>query len=544
MAGALLTPVAGRLFQHSDRQAQLEAALAWGATGLALLCLVLLRSRRSAYVSLGIARPRDMAGVLGAAAAFLLLRQFMEIEVVLRLAIFEVRSQEATLQTAGGLLVGLLLVLLAGWGLLRLRDGGRRPAALTFSALFAAQSLLYAVHESAESGWLPWSDPIHLATELYGPDGQFGPIGSVIVLLGPFAAAMVAAGWRRRPSRRVTLRSRPAAAAVAALFVAVTLWAGGRLWEGETRERVSAAALVDAPGAEPMSLAVAPGSLLARHTNIDRDYGVVSISALQSPAARELVRTLACERLSFAGGVGICLQSERGFFTRYRAVLFDSGFRALRTLDLEGSPSRTRVSADGRVGAITVFTTANHNYASTESSTATTLVDLSTGDLLGNLESFSVWRNGQRFKEADFNFWGVTFASDSRVFYATLRTGAQTFLVKGDLALRKLTVVRENVECPSLSPDNRLLAFKKRVGAAADPWRLYVLDLQSMAERPISAETRSVDDQIEWLDNQRVLYGIPRPASPAVRDVWMAPVDGGQPPRIYLSESESPIVVR
>jgi hypothetical protein len=129
------------------------------------------------------------------------------------------------------------------------------------------------------------------------------------------------------------------------------------------------------------------------------------------------------------------------------------------------------------------------------------------------------------------------------MFYASLGTKGTTYLVRGDLGLRKLTVLHENVECPSLSPDNRLIAYKRRVGPKPDAWRLYILDLATMTERPLAGETRYVDDQAEWLDNTQVLYAVPRPGT-ATSDSWVAPVDGSGPARVFLAEAESPIVVR
>ena len=55
--------------------------------------------------------------------------------------------------------------------------------------------------------------------------------------------------------------------------------------------------------------------------------------------------------------------------------------------------------------------------------------------------------------------------------------------------------MRENVECPSLSPDGTRVAFKKKVGDGV--WRLSVLDLETLKETEL-AETRSVDDQALW----------------------------------------------
>jgi Tol biopolymer transport system component len=215
------------------------------------------------------------------------------------------------------------------------------------------------------------------------------------------------------------------------------------------------------------------------------------------------------------------------------------------SIKLEGSPSRTRISSDGRLGAVTVFVTGQaHGYSSSSFSTRTSLIDMATGEELTDLEQFTTWRNGAKIHASDFNFWGVTFAKNSNMFYATLKTDGKTYLVQGDLGLRKLTVLHENLECPSLSPDNRLIAFKKRTGPDLAPWRIYVLDLTTMTEHAIDGETRSVDDQLEWLDDAHVLYGMRRSSQSALSDVWVAAIDGKTPARVFVPEADSPIVVR
>jgi Tol biopolymer transport system component len=101
----------------------------------------------------------------------------------------------------------------------------------------------------------------------------------------------------------------------------------------------------------------------------------------------------------------------------------------------------------------------------------------------------------------------------------------------------------EGVECPSISPDNRRIAFKKRVGTKPGTWRLAVRDLGTMRDRLVTAETRSIDDQVEWLDSNHILYAVPNPAT-AVNDIWMTDVDGSAAPKVFLAQAESPIVVR
>jgi len=130
----------------------------------------------------------------------------------------------------------------------------------------------------------------------------------------------------------------------------------------------------------------------------------------------------------------------------------------------------------------------------------------------------------------------VTFARDSDRFFATLATGGKTYLIEGSVRARTAHVIHENVECPSLSPDGTRIAFKKRGPDSANPWRLTVLDLATMRETPL-AETRSVDDQAEWLDDDHVLYGLDGA-------IWVERADGTGRPKRFMDGAGSPAVVR
>ncbi|MDQ1644658.1 MAG: hypothetical protein QOJ50_842, partial [Cryptosporangiaceae bacterium] len=169
---------------------------------------------------------------------------------------------------------------------------------------------------------------------------------------------------------------------------------------------------------------------------------------------------------------------------------------------------------------------------------------------------------GKQYYSPDVNYWGVTFAADDNRFYASLSTKGKTYLVQGDLANWSARTVRENAECPSLSPDNTRIVFKKRVRASADkPWRLYVLDLESGTETPL-AETQSIDDQALWLDNETVAYarsGVgdldpsqvagANPAGadvgPAAHwDIYSVPADGSGSPQLLVPGGSSPTLLR
>jgi hypothetical protein len=275
--------------------------------------------------------------------------------------------------------------------------------------------------------------------------------------------------------------------------------------------------------------------------SLDRDRpkarGEVAVATVggQPAAGGRTLTQLGCDRVYFAAGRGICLARGGGFAAGYKAKIFDEQLRIRHEVPVDGLPSRARVSPDGRYGSVTLFVT-GHAYADAGSfSTQTTLIDLARGERIADLEDFTVTKDGVQVTAVDRNFWGVTFAPDSDRFYATMATGGKTYLVVGSVSRRTAHVIHENVECPSLSPDGKRIAYKKRVGSGANPWRLTVLDLSSMRETPL-AETRSVDDQAEWLDEEHVLYGIGG-------EVYVVRADGGGQPRRFLTGAESPAVV-
>lgn len=138
----------------------------------------------------------------------------------------------------------------------------------------------------------------------------------------------------------------------------------------------------------------------------------------------------------------------------------------------------------------------------------------------------------------------MTFADDNR-FFATLGTGGNTFLVEGDVAARRLTVLESGVECPSLSPDGTRIAFKQRNDAGFGPveWHIAVLTLDTGAVTHL-AEQRNVDDQVAWLDDETVMYGLPRDETGSpVTDVWVVPADGTGQPAVFIHGASSPRVV-
>lgn len=512
-------------FTNSTARALDEAVLAIIATAIAIAFAWLVwRTPDSAAMH----RRAEFRPILAVFAAFsavaIVVRQTIEIGYVLQVAALQVRSLNATVDIVAAVALAILLGGVSIAAARGLSAAALKRAARTFAAVFLVQTIVYAVHQSSEARFVPWSEVVHEATEPYGPDGVYGMHFSELLLILPMCAALMERRERLKPV---------ASAPIVAIVIGLGAWSLGHI-------TASAAPVPD------LQAVMARPHLLFRETGKGANFGLLSAAALDAPDGPRVAAGVSCDRVGFAAGTGICLHGEPAFFglfVGYTALILDRDLKPRGTpLKLEGRPSRTRIAPGGRLGATTVFVVGD-DYTSASFSTRTTIVDLKSGAALSDLEQFSTFRNGSRFSSPDFNFWGVTFGRDENTFYASLRTGGATYLVRGDIAARTLTVLRDNVECPSLSPDGRLIAFKKQVGPDPGAWRLAILELQTMTERLVAAETRYIDDQVEWLDPGTILYAVPRRTT-RISDVWTAPVEGAGPARIFLPEAESPIVIR
>jgi hypothetical protein len=303
-----------------------------------------------------------------------------------------------------------------------------------------------------------------------------------------------------------------------------------------------AVAAVPAADATAIATVTREPFIVFRHAGLGNAYGRIGLSTVAAQGTPRFTTTLTCDRVHFAAGRGVCLVANRGIRTTYEAVMFDDTFTAGTSIPLPGVPSRVRISPDGRRAGMTVFVSGD-SYASGNFSTRTFIIETGTGQVLGQLEEFAVTRDGQSFAAPDFNFWGVTFLDASR-FYATLGTAGKIYLVEGDVDGKRMKTLREGVECPSLSPDQTRLVFKKReLDGIRLRWRLAVLDLATGKETLIG-ETRDVDDQSEWLDDRHVMYALRSETRAASTDLWVAPADGSGAPQLFLPDGWSPAVVR
>lgn len=332
-----------------------------------------------------------------------------------------------------------------------------------------------------------------------------------------------------------------------ALVVVVVLAIGAAVGYFTYQRSTAEAQATNAPAVEQatdLSSMLATDHVVVRSTALGPTYGKLAVVALADPSGARVVLDSSCERVYATAFNGVCITAERGIVSKYGITELGPELAPQSNQDLNGLPSRARISPDGSLLATTTFVT-GHSYAEASFSTET-IIRRDNGDIIGNLEDFTATVDGQPFDIVDRNFWGVTFVDDD-IFYATgaSNTLGKTWLMKGSITSRTLTSIRTDAECPSVSPDRTRVAFKTRQGnPAPGQWNIAVYDLATGRET-VLAETRSVDDQVEWLDNATVLYALPRIGSEATTyDVWQVPADGTGEPTVLVPQAASPAVVR
>ena len=319
------------------------------------------------------------------------------------------------------------------------------------------------------------------------------------------------------------------------VIVVLVLVAGTTTYLLQARDAQQDPGSANAPRTTSLARIESGPHILFRN-NARSHYGVVSAVALDDTRGPRAYTSTPCARLYATDDRTLCLYLDRGSIT-YKARVLETDQR----VPLAGVPSRARLSDDGRLAATTTFVSAD-SYAAANFSTRTNITALTGGSRTVNLEDFTLVHQGRRIKPVDRNYWGVTFADDN-IFYATVAFSGNTWLVRGNLATKTVTTLRDDAECPSLSPDGTRVVYKKQLGKSRGTWRLAVYDLDSHRET-LLAEHRSVDDQVEWLDDDHVLYGRPRRNDSPVSDVWSVPADGSGKPRMTIPLATSPTVVR
>ncbi|OFW04444.1 MAG: hypothetical protein A3I61_11550 [Acidobacteria bacterium RIFCSPLOWO2_02_FULL_68_18] len=196
----VLSIAAGVLLQQASNQALWEGVLAVAAAVLVTSLIVHMwrHARRMKHeIEARLEESALKTGAKAFAGVFLftllmITREGMETAMLMGTLLFQVRAADVF----GGAAAGTLCAAAVAW--LWSRYGHRVNLALFFQvtavflAVFVVQLLIYGFHELTEANIFPYSEPLHWATEPYGPEGRYGQYLTYMLVLLPVGWLLVA----------------------------------------------------------------------------------------------------------------------------------------------------------------------------------------------------------------------------------------------------------------------------------------------------------------------------------------------------------------
>ncbi len=205
-ASVAVSIIAGVLFARAANQALWEGILALvAAIMVASLTVHMWRTAKHLKGNIeqhlnDAARNDGRGALLGVFVftLFMITREGMETALLMNVLFRQIQS----IPLIVGAMAGLLTAASVAW--LWSRYGHRVNLALFFQVtavfllVFVAQLLIYGFHELTEANVLPYSEPLHWATEPYGPDGRYGRYITYMLVAMPLAWLTYASLRHRR----------------------------------------------------------------------------------------------------------------------------------------------------------------------------------------------------------------------------------------------------------------------------------------------------------------------------------------------------------
>jgi high-affinity iron transporter len=210
-SSVLLSAAAAWLFYQARNQALWEGSLAIvAAVSVASLTIHMWRHARRIK--------RDIEGRLeastkNAGAAFagvflftllMITREGMETALLMGTLFFQMRAIDMMLGAAAGIALAALVASLWSRYGHRVNLGLFFQVTAVFLMVFVVQLLIYGFHELTEANIFPYSEPLHIATEPYGPDGLYGKYLTYMLValpMGWLACSLVFGSRKPIPAR-------------------------------------------------------------------------------------------------------------------------------------------------------------------------------------------------------------------------------------------------------------------------------------------------------------------------------------------------------
>jgi high-affinity iron transporter len=209
----LLSIGAGLLLAQANNQALWEGVLALTAA-LLVASLTMHMWRAGKRMKKEIEGRLEASSLkIGRAAFFgvfgftllMITREGMETALLMTQLVFTVQSTQIISGAAAGTLCAAAVAWL--WSRYGYRVNLSRFFQVTavFLLVFVVQLLIYGFHELTEANVFPNSQPLHDATEAYGPDGVYGQYFTYLLILLPLGWLAVSSLFHRsQPQRSMT----------------------------------------------------------------------------------------------------------------------------------------------------------------------------------------------------------------------------------------------------------------------------------------------------------------------------------------------------
>ena len=205
----LLSIGAAYLFSRASNQALWEGVLALVAAVLVASLIIHMwrhAKRMKRDIETHLEQSALQTGMKAFAGVFfftllMITREGMETAMLMGTLLF----QQTAANIITGAALGTVCAAIVAW--LWSRYGHRVNLALFFQvtavflAVFVVQLLIYGFHEMTEANIFPYSEPLHWATEPYGPDGRYGQWLTYLLVLLPLGWLLFAGlfGGRKSP---------------------------------------------------------------------------------------------------------------------------------------------------------------------------------------------------------------------------------------------------------------------------------------------------------------------------------------------------------
>ena len=195
-ASVVLSAAAGWLFFQARNQAMWEGILALAAA-VSVASLTVHMWRHAKRIKRDIEGHLQTTTLKTGAAAFagvflftllMITREGMETALLMGTLLFQMQAPvDMVIGALGGLAVAAFVASLWSRYGHRVNLGLFFQVTAVFLMIFVVQLLIYGFHELTEANIFPYSEPLHIATEPYGPDGLYGKYLTYLLVVLPMA---------------------------------------------------------------------------------------------------------------------------------------------------------------------------------------------------------------------------------------------------------------------------------------------------------------------------------------------------------------------